>query len=177
MPAGMDQLKGEILEGAASQIWVNSFFPPHSPQSEPFFMATRAWMGKKEARSISLSHVLFLLVQWSSTCGPWTSSINITWELGKSANPEALAQTYQIRNSQGTTQQSMFPQALLRDGVILITIMSDNGYPDTCNGNLVYVCICTFWICKCKVIKSTRYIWVRIRNSAQHETWQLLGPS
>lgn len=26
-------------------------------------------------------------------CGPWASSISITWELGRNANPQALPQT------------------------------------------------------------------------------------
>lgn len=37
------------------------------------------------------------LKQWSAKCGPWTSSIGMTWELVRNADSQALPQICSLR--------------------------------------------------------------------------------
>ena len=56
------------------------------------------WAWHRTGESV-INKPLGSLKQWSAKCGPWTSSIGMTWELVRNADSQALPQIYWIWDS------------------------------------------------------------------------------
>lgn len=67
------------------------------------------------------------LFQWSSSCGPQTSSMGNTWELVGNANSPSPPQTYWIRHAEDFSQQTMFSPALQATGAHSYLIIKGTG--------------------------------------------------